>query len=71
MFGGGSRRNSNAPRRGSDVESRVVISFEEAAKGCKKTIKITRITNCNECSGTGAEKGTSPITCSACQEADG
>ena len=67
MFGGGSRRNSNAPRRGSDVESRVVISFEEAAKGCKKTIKITRITNCDDCSGTGAEKGTSPITCSACR----
>ena len=38
-FGGGSRRaNPNAPRRGSDVQANIVISFEEAAKGCKKTV---------------------------------
>ena len=36
-FGGTrSRRNSNAPRRGSDVEITVNISFLEAAKGCTK-----------------------------------
>ncbi len=67
MFGGGGGRNSNAPRRGSDVESRIVLSFEEAAKGCTKKIKVTRITNCDDCSGSGAEKGSSPITCSACR----
>lgn len=70
MFGGGfggGGRNPNSPRRGSDVEAHVVISFEEAAKGCKKTIKVTRIENCKECSGSGAEKGTSPVTCSACR----
>ena len=67
MFGGGGGRNSNAPRRGSDVETRVVLSFEEAAKGCTKKIKVTRITNCDDCSGSGAEKGSSPITCSACR----
>ena len=64
--GAGRRANPNAPRRGGDVEVNVVLSFEEAAKGCKKTIKVTRIENCKECSGSGAEKGTSPITCSAC-----
>ena len=70
MFGGGfggGGRNPNAPRRGSDVEVNVVLSFEEAAKGCKKTIKVTRIENCKECSGSGAEKGTSATTCSACR----
>ncbi|MBQ9977240.1 MAG: molecular chaperone DnaJ [Clostridia bacterium] len=66
-FGGGSRSNPNAPRRGSDVESRVTISFEEAAKGCKKTIKVTRIEKCSECEGSGAKKGTSATTCSTCQ----
>ncbi|MBQ7107432.1 MAG: molecular chaperone DnaJ [Clostridia bacterium] len=65
--GGGSRRNPNAPRRGSDTSAHVIISFEEAAKGCKKTIKITRIETCNDCSGSGAAKGTSPKTCSACR----
>ncbi len=69
MFGGGfggGGRNPNAPRRGSDVEVNVIISFEEAAKGSKKTIKVTRIEDCKECSGSGAEKGTSPVTCTAC-----
>lgn len=70
MFGGGfggGGRNPNAPRRGSDVEVTVRISFEEAAKGCKKTIKVTRIEDCKECSGSGAEKGTSPVTCTTCR----
>lgn len=36
-FGGGGRRaNPNAPRRGTDVETSVYVSFEEAAKGAKK-----------------------------------
>lgn len=70
MFGGGfggGRSNPNAPRRGSDVETNVVISFEEAAKGCKKTIKVTRIENCKDCNGSGAEKGSAPVTCTACR----
>ena len=70
MFGGGfggGTGNPNAPRRGSDTESSVTISFEEAAKGTKKKIKITRIEKCDECSGSGAEKGCSPVTCSTCR----
>lgn len=66
-FSGGSRRsNPNAPRRGSDCEASVTISFEEAAKGCKKTISYNPIETCDDCDGTGAEKGTSPKTCPTC-----
>ena len=67
-FGGGSRRqaNPNAPRQGSTITSNVTISFEEAAKGCKKTVKVTKIDTCKECGGNGCEKGTSPETCSHC-----
>lgn len=65
-FGGNTRRNPNAPRRGSDASSSVTISFEEAAKGCKKTIKVTRIETCDECSGSGAAKGSTPKTCPHC-----
>jgi len=69
MFGGGfgGGANPNAPRRGSDTETSVTISFEEAAKGCKKKIKVTRIEKCEDCSGSGAEKGTSAQTCSVCR----
>ncbi len=66
-FGGGGRRsNPNAPRRGKDAAASVTISFEEAAKGCKKTVKVTKIDNCTECDGTGAEKGTTAKTCPVC-----
>ncbi len=66
-FGGGSRRaNPNAPRRGNDTAASVVISFEEAAKGCKKNIKVTKIDACPDCNGTGAEKGTTVKTCPVC-----
>ena len=65
-FGGGRHSNPNAPRRGEDLQSRVTISFEEAAKGCKRTVEINRIETCPECSGSGAQKGTSPTTCPEC-----
>ena len=65
-FGGRGRSNPNAPRRGSDVEQMIYISFEEAAKGCRKTVKYDSVTTCKDCNGTGAEKGTSPKTCTAC-----
>lgn len=64
--GSGRRSNPNAPRRGSDCQASVTISFEEAAKGCTKTISFNPIENCPECAGTGAEKGTSPKTCPTC-----
>ncbi len=65
-FGGGRQQNPNAPRRGEDLEDRVTISFEEAAKGCKRTVEVTRIEACSECGGTGAAKGTAPKTCPEC-----
>ncbi len=64
-FGGG--RNPNAPQRGRDIQSSVSLTFEEAAKGCKKTIEIMRVMDCSECGGSGAAKGTSPSTCPECQ----
>ncbi len=65
-FGGGRRQSPNAPRRGNDTAATVNLSFEEAAKGCKKTIKVTKIDNCKECGGSGAEKGSTPKTCPVC-----
>ena len=65
-FGGGTSSRRNGPMRGEDVYTRVTISFEEAAFGCKKEISFNRIEKCSDCSGSGAKKGTSPTTCSVC-----
>lgn len=66
-FGGGNTSaRRNAPMRGEDREVRVNLTFEEAAFGCSKDIKFYRIEVCPDCSGSGAAKGTTPTTCSAC-----
>ena len=70
FFGGGGGfggRNPNAPHQGNDIQSAVTITFEEAAKGCKKTIDISRVEDCSQCHGTGAAPGSSPKTCPDCQ----
>ena len=67
MFGGGgSRRNSNGPRRGADVRVNVRITFDESVKGTTKKIDVTLKDECSSCHGTGAKPGTSPETCSKC-----
>lgn len=67
FFGGGSSRSRrNAPQRGETIQQRVMLSFEEAAFGCEKEITINRTERCEECEGTGAEKGSSVETCSNC-----
>ena len=67
-FGGGStrRQNPNAPRRGSDIQYDITISFEEAVFGCKKTVEVIRHETCPECNGTGGKPGTEPKTCTNC-----
>ncbi len=71
FFGGGfgtrSRsQNPNVPRRGTDTEASIYLSFEEAAKGCKKSISYRQVESCSACGGSGAEKGTAPKTCPQC-----
>jgi molecular chaperone DnaJ len=65
-FGGSARSNPNAPRRGADVEASVTISFLEACKGCEKDVTVSSMSECGECHGTGAAKGSSPQTCPDC-----
>ena len=65
-FGGARRQNPRGPRRGSDCETRVVIEFEEAAKGCTQRVSYDKIENCPDCGGTGAKAGTKPSTCQVC-----
>src|SRR5690554_305738 len=40
FFGGGRRRDPNAPRDGADIEKTIILEFMEAALGTNKTIKV-------------------------------
>ncbi|HIU63473.1 MAG TPA: molecular chaperone DnaJ [Candidatus Avacidaminococcus intestinavium] len=64
-FGGG-RRANNGPQRGADLRYDLEISFEEAAFGVEKEIKLHREDTCEHCHGTGAEAGSEVETCSEC-----
>ena len=66
LFGGGARRNPNAPRQGENVGARLELTFEEAAFGAEKEVPVTRIEVCAKCSGTGSAGG-APETCPTCR----
>lgn len=63
---GGGARSRTAPQKGENLRVNLTLSFEEAAFGCEKEISIARIEDCSDCSGTGAEAGTTPEVCSQC-----
>ena len=65
-FGGSSSSRRNAPQRGEDIGVHITLTFEEAAFGVKKDISYKRIQKCDECHGSGAQKGTHAETCSSC-----
>ncbi|HPN84535.1 MAG TPA: molecular chaperone DnaJ, partial [Victivallales bacterium] len=67
IFGGGrARRDPNGPIDGSDLRFDLPIDFEEAVFGTEKKIRIPRMETCQECSGSGAAKGSGRKTCPAC-----
>lgn len=65
-FGGGSSSRRNAPTKGRDMRASINLTFEEAAFGCKKDVKVSRLENCTTCGGNGAKPGTKPQTCTRC-----
>ena len=66
FFGNGSGRRRQA-QRGSDLQHRVVLSFEESVFGAEREVELTRLEDCGTCSGAGNEPGTPLDTCSTCK----
>ena len=67
VFGGGGRNTrSRQPRKGNDFEAELSISLEEAYAGKTAQIRVPSAVTCDECSGTGAKKGTQATTCGTC-----
>ena len=64
--GGGGRARASAGSRGSDLRYNLEISLEDAFKGKQQSITLTTSASCEECSGSGAKKGSKPETCSTC-----
>jgi len=69
FFGGGifGRGRRNTSRRGSDLQTRISITLEEAFYGTNKEITYHRAKVCPICSGTGAKPGSKPVKCPLCK----
>ncbi|MBT3174090.1 MAG: molecular chaperone DnaJ [Lentimicrobiaceae bacterium] len=64
-FGGGqsTRRRVN---RGSNLRVKVKLTLHDVANGVEKKIKLNKYKECDGCHGSGAEKGSTPSTCTTC-----
>lgn len=66
-FFGGARGNSRGgASRGSDLRYTLELDLEEAVRGTSVTIRVPTLAECSVCHGSGAKKGTSPVTCTTC-----
>ena len=66
IFGGGGGRGRSGPARGSDLRYDLQLDLEDAVKGKTVQIDVPTMVHCDTCDGSGARKGSSPVTCSTC-----
>lgn len=66
IFGGRGGQRQNQARRGADLRYNLEITLKEAIFGKTTEIRIPTLAVCEECSGSGAKKGTSPVNCTTC-----
>jgi molecular chaperone DnaJ len=65
IFGGGRQQRSSV-QRGSDLRYNMELTLEQAVAGTEVKIRVPVLVTCDECNGTGAKKGSSPVTCTMC-----
>ena len=66
LFGRGRRNQTAGPQRGSDVETELHLTFEDAVRGVTTSVNVTTDARCHTCSGSGSAPGTRPDTCPRC-----
>lgn len=64
--GGARGRNRNSPRKGSDLRFVTEIEMAEVITGKEQQIEFETETNCGDCNGNGAAKGSAPVVCKVC-----
>ena len=65
LFGSGSSRRSRSTR-GADLQYELTMTLDEAIHGKEFKIRVPTTISCNECSGSGAKKGTKVNNCGRC-----
>lgn len=66
FFGGGMGRGTKNRNKGRDIETEIILSFEESIFGVEKNITISKQSGCSICNKTGGKVGTKFNTCKKC-----
>ncbi len=66
IFGAGRGGGGNRQARGADLRYNLELSLEEAVRGTKVELRVPTWSRCEPCNGSGAKKGSSPVTCTTC-----
>lgn len=69
MFGFNGSGKNRTQRRGRDAETTVIVEFMETVHGTVKPVLLRLQSRCDQCGGTGADRGSSNATCTACKGA--
>jgi molecular chaperone DnaJ len=65
-FFGGAARQQRDVRRGQDIKVTVRLTLNDVAHGVTRKVKLKSMEACQACDGSGAQRGTRPVTCDAC-----
>jgi len=66
IFGGGRRGGGPQVFRGADLGYELQLDLEKAVAGDNVTIDVPTQVTCDSCDGSGAKKGSEPVSCSTC-----
>lgn len=67
IFGGSQGgRGRGGPSRGADLRYTLDLSLEDAVRGSEVKVKVPTLRTCKPCAGSGAKKGSKPVSCATC-----
>jgi molecular chaperone DnaJ len=66
IFGGARRGGRAQVFRGADLRYELQLELDQAVFGRQVEIDVAKLAECETCHGSGAAKGSTPVTCDAC-----
>jgi molecular chaperone DnaJ len=66
IFGGARRGGASQVYRGADLRYEIALDLSEAVFGHTVEIDVNKLSECEVCHGSGAARGSNPVTCDTC-----
>lgn len=66
IFGAARRGGRSQVFRGADLRYELELDLDQAVFGTASEIEVTKLAECETCHGSGAAKGSQPVTCESC-----